>query len=111
IEAAIRLAQSAPGIAVTPEQFDTDPLAFNCLNGTLDLHTGELRPHRREDLVTKLAPVTYDAQAECPLFEKFLRCIFHPRPDLITYIQRITGYCLTGKTHEQQLFFFYGPGG
>ena len=30
---------------------------------------------------------------------------------LIDYLQRVCGYCLTGSTREQCLFFLYGPGG
>ena len=30
-------------------------MALNCLNGTLDLRTGELSPHRRADLMTMMA--------------------------------------------------------
>ena len=41
-------------------------MLFNCLNGTLDLRTGQLRPHRREDLITKMAPVAYNPDADCP---------------------------------------------
>ena len=37
--------------AGAPEQLDTDPWLLNVENGTLDLRTGELRPHRRDDLL------------------------------------------------------------
>jgi hypothetical protein len=44
----------------------TDPWLLNCNNGALDLRTGELRAHRREDLLTKLAPVAFDRAAIAP---------------------------------------------
>jgi putative DNA primase/helicase len=53
LRAMIDLARSEPGIAVTPDAFDADPWLFNVQNGTVDLKTGELREHRREDLLTK----------------------------------------------------------
>ena len=56
LESALKLAQSEPNVAETADDLDTDPMLFNVLNGTVDLRTGELREHRREDLVTKLAP-------------------------------------------------------
>src|SRR5262249_43103745 len=71
IFACLDLARSEPSIPVTPGQLDADPWLFNCLNGTLDLRTGELRPHRRADLLTKMAPVEYDPSARCPLWLKF----------------------------------------
>jgi putative DNA primase/helicase len=48
----VQVAQDEPGLPVLPAQLDAQPWLLNCLNGTLDLRTGELRPHRREDLLT-----------------------------------------------------------
>jgi putative DNA primase/helicase len=31
--------------------------------------------------------------------------------EMMRYLQRIAGYCLTGDTSEQALFFLFGPGG
>ena len=53
----IALAASEPGIPIRAADTDADPWLFNCQNGTIDLRTGELLEHRREDLITKLAPV------------------------------------------------------
>ena len=60
------LAQTEPGIPVGTEALDTDPMVLNVANGTLDLSTGRLREHRREDLITKVAPVRYDPGARRP---------------------------------------------
>jgi len=97
-------------LPILPDQFDRDPWLLNVLNGTVDLRTGELRPHNREDFITKLAPVEYDAEAECPTWWKFLRRIFRDNFSLIEYVQKAIGYCLTGDTREQCLFLFYGLG-
>jgi putative DNA primase/helicase len=48
----LTMARSEPRIPILPEQLDRDPWALNCANGTLDLRTGELREHRREDYFT-----------------------------------------------------------
>ena len=71
IEAMINSAKSEPGIPVRPEELDRDPWLFNCLNGTLDLRTGALRAHAREDLLTKIAPVEYVPDAQCPAWLDF----------------------------------------
>src|SRR6266545_3478196 len=63
--------ESEPGIAVRLEDFDADPWRFNVCNGTIDLSTGHLHAHRREDLLTKRAPVVYDPDASCPLWDAF----------------------------------------
>jgi putative DNA primase/helicase len=63
LQAMLTLAQSEPEIPVRPEDLDGDRLVLNVANGTIDLRTGELRAHRRLDLITKLVPVVYDADA------------------------------------------------
>jgi putative DNA primase/helicase len=87
--------------------FDTHPLLLNVKNGTIDLRTGELLPHRREDFLTKVVPIEYDPKAECPKFSKFLDETL-PDDGLVGYLSRFAGYCLTGLTSEQSWFMFYG---
>ncbi len=107
--ASLSHAQSEPGIPIVPEDLDRDLMLLNVQNGTINLRTGELLPHRREDLITKLAPVIYDPKAECPLWMKFLRRIL-PDESLIRYMQRVAGYCMTGDVGEQILWFLHGCG-
>ena len=64
IDAMIRLAESEPEMVVRPEELDADPWLLNVENGTVDLHTGQLRLHRREDLLTKVAPVECRAELD-----------------------------------------------
>ncbi|GFP34123.1 putative DNA primase/helicase, partial [Candidatus Hakubella thermalkaliphila] len=54
IKSMIALAESGRGIPITPEELDLGGWLLNCKNGTVDLRTGELRQHRREDMITKL---------------------------------------------------------
>jgi putative DNA primase/helicase len=106
----VKLAESEPGIPVTPAQLDADPWVLNVLNGVLDLCTGKLREHRRDDLLTKLAPVAYDAAAVCPTWEAFLSRVLAGDVELIRFAQKALGYSLTGSTQEQCLFMLYGTG-
>jgi putative DNA primase/helicase len=110
IGAMAALARSEPGVPVLPGDMDCDPFLFNVLNGTVNLRTGQLRPHRREDLLTKLAPVAYDPDATCPLWERSLRRWMDDNEDLIAYLRRVVGYGLTGDVSEQCLWFFHGNG-
>ena len=116
IRAMLDLARSDPRIAATPDIFDRDPTLFNCPNGTLDLQTGRLREHRREEYITQLCPTRYLPDAMCPRFERFMEEIF-PLPDgspdreLIVYMQRLLGRCLSGDVSEQILPIFWGDGG
>jgi putative DNA primase/helicase len=110
IRAMIELAKTEPGIPVVPEQLDADPWLLNVRNGTLDLRTGTLRKHRCEDLIMKLAPVAYDLQAVCPIWEAFLHRTFAGDAALVRFVQKAIGYALTGSTDEQCLFILHGSG-
>jgi putative DNA primase/helicase len=110
LEAMIALAQAELPLPLTHEQFDTDPWAFNCANGTIDLRTGTLRPHRCEDLLMKQSLVPYDPQAFCPRWVQFLHEIMAGDKELVSYIQRAVGSSLTADVRDQCLFFLHGGG-
>ena len=109
-EAMLKEAQHLPGIPVTPGMFDRHKGLLNVQNGTLRLRTGQLQPHRREDYLTRIAAVTYDADAACPLWERFLRDVTGGDDELVRYLQVMVGYMLSGSTQEQCVFFLYGDG-
>jgi putative DNA primase/helicase len=113
IRALVALAQSEIDIVHGAHELDVDPFLLNVENGTLDLRTGRLRPHDPADMITKLAPVAYRADADDPILERFLWEIFGDRPEdaphLLTYLQRAVGYMLTGDTSEEKLLFVHGP--
>jgi putative DNA primase/helicase len=108
--ASLDMARSEPGVAVVPGELDTDPFLLNVANGTLDLKTGRLREHRREDLLTKLAPVEYDPGAACPLWDQFILWAMGGKAGLVGYLRRVVGYCLSGDVSEQCLWFLHGHG-
>jgi putative DNA primase/helicase len=110
LEAMIALARSLPGVPVRPEELDTDRWLFNCESGTINLESGELREHRREDLITKLAPVDYKPSAVAPRFLRFLREVFDGDEDLIAFVQRFAGYSLTGSVEERVFAILHGRG-
>lgn len=113
IDNMVSLAQSF--LAVRAHDLDQNGMVLNVKNGTVDLESGELRPHKREDLITKVSPVTYDQAATCPVWESFIGRIFQDadgkaRPALVDYVQKVAGYSLTGNTSEQCMFILYGNG-
>ncbi len=111
LAAMVNLAASEPGIGVTRDAFDRDPWLFNVRNGTIDLRAGELRPHRRSDMITKQSPVAFDPTATCPTFDAFLKRNLDSRQAVIGFVQRTAGYCMTGDTRERKLIMAHGPTG
>ena len=106
----IELAKSETSIPVTPDELDSDPWLLNVLSGTLELRNGEVRCHRREDLITKLAPVEFDAGATCPVWESFLDRIMDGTKDKVEFLKRTSGYSLTGDISEEVMTIAHGTG-
>lgn len=91
------------------KQYDQDIYLFNCKNGTLDLRTMEFREHRPEDFLTKVSPVIYDPDADCPRWRTFITEIMQGDKARADYLQKAIGYSLTGDTRMECLFILYGP--
>lgn len=103
-------AELEQGVALGVDILDKDPLLLVMENGTLDLRHGQLRPSRINDLCTKQAAVSFDVDAECPLWLAHVDLITAGDKDLAAYLQRACGYSLTGLVSEQKFFFLWGAG-
>ena len=110
VESMIHLARSEPGIPARLTDFDPDPWVLNVANGTVDLKTGALREHRREDLISSLANVSFEPGAGCELWDAFLRRVTDNNEDLYGYLRRFVGYLLVADTSDQSVHFFHGTG-
>lgn len=88
--------------------FDRHPLLFNLKNGTLDLQTLEFREHRPGDMLTKVAGLNYDPNAQCPRWNSYVSEIMQGDDDRSRYIQKALGYTLSGDTSLECLFILYG---
>jgi putative DNA primase/helicase len=107
IRAMLELAKSE--VPISPDELDADPWLLNFPNGTLDLRTGELREHRREDLLTKIAGADYHPNAEAPLWAATLERVL-PSPALRAFFKKLCGYAITGDVSEHILAVLYGTG-
>lgn len=111
VAAVERLARADRRLAATPEIWDRDPDLLNTPAGIVDLKTGTLQGHRRENFSTKAAAVApAPAGTQCPLWTAFLHRITDGDRELSRYLQLLSGYCLTGSTREHALFFGHGTG-
>ena len=97
--------------AVELPAFDRDRWLLGVANGVIDLRTGKLLPHDRSHLITMLSPVAFDPEALCPRWERFLAEIMGGNGEMISALQRLAGYFLTGDVSVQILPIVYGPGG
>ena len=92
-----------------------NPETVNCLNGELELHGGKwtLRPHCRENYRTTQIPLTYDSQADAPLFQAFLEQVFRDDPDMLDKIKcalELMGYTLISHAEHEFFIMLIGPG-
>lgn len=106
----MRLASSDSHIAANFSDFDRDPWVINVLNGTVNLRSGKLDPHERESYISKVAPVVFDPKAKCPTWLAHLDLVMQGNKELIDYLQRLLGYCLTGVVTESVFPIFWGSG-
>jgi len=93
---------------ISNANLDTDMNAFNCINGTLNLETLELRKHSPKDLISKIANVAYDPAVKCPIFKGFMWEVMQGDKAKIRYLQKILGYALTADTNMETCFVLYG---
>ncbi len=103
------LARTDRRLVIRTDQWDADPWLLNTPGGVVDLRTGVLRPARRDDYMTKITEVA--PAGDCPTWLRFLETTTDGDAELIGFLQRMAGYCLTGSTRDHALFFVYGTGG
>jgi|HubBroStandDraft_4_1064222.scaffolds.fasta_scaffold02083_15 P4 family phage/plasmid primase-like protien len=92
------------------DNLNADPGLFNCLSGTIDLRTGQCRPHRAGDFITACTSTGFDPRATAPRFNRFLLEIFRGDETIVAFVKRWFGYCITGETREHALLFHVGEG-
>jgi putative DNA primase/helicase len=110
LRAAVKLAETEEPVVVTADRLDNDPMLLTVANGTVDLRSGLLREARRDDLITKLAPVTYRMGASSAVWDRFLASATGDDVELQAFLQRAAGYTLTGRTSEEVMFLIHGAG-
>lgn len=108
IQAMLTLASAE--MPASPGDLDQNEWLLNCPNGTVDLRTGKMRPHAREDFITKLCPTNFNPDAECPVFMEFMEQVFRDNPEVIPFWARLCGYFLTASVSEQILVICWGSG-
>ncbi len=88
------LKDSMSELGVDASLFDANLHLLNVANGTIDLETGEIRPHDPADLLTMCAHVEHDPDATCETWDEVLGRALGDDQELIQYFYRALGVAL-----------------
>lgn len=96
-------------LAARPEDFDGEPHLLNCLNGVVDLRTGEITPHsEHQGKFTYVVPTAYVPDADYQAWHEWICGTIKGGAKVAEYMQTLAGYCATGDTREEIFVFAYG---
>ncbi|MDR1638515.1 MAG: DUF5906 domain-containing protein [Clostridiales bacterium] len=96
-------------ILAQPEEFDADPFLLNTPAGTIDLRTGESRPHNPADLITKMTAVS-PSDIGMDKWRTFMSQLTRDDKELELFMQSIAGMCLMGRIDNEMMVLALGPG-
>lgn len=110
VKAALDLFRAIQGVTKSTANFNQNRQLLNVANGTLNLRTGELKPHDAGDRITRMFGASYDPAAKCPNWTAFVERVI-PDAKMRAYVQRAVGYSLLGDGDQRSLFVLHGPSG
>lgn len=91
-------------------EINRKPLWLPLANGVYEIDNGLFRTARREDYILQRSPVDYDETADCPLWKESLLRWMDGDQTMVDFLQRMSGYFLTGDARHHCLFIFWGSG-
>lgn len=98
-------------IALTGDEWDRDGMILPCANGVVDLRTGAFRMAEAGEYIKSHSPVDWTGiNTPCPEWEKFINAVMDNDADMVAYLQKLLGYCVSGNTQERVLPVFHGDG-
>lgn len=101
------------------DDFDADPLAFHCRNGTVRFERSLIEMkwkarfeagHKPEDRFMRMADVDFVPDAKSPRWIARLE-LLHADPVARTAFKRIYGMCTTALISDQAFYVYQGKGG
>lgn len=98
-------------LGISGRQWDTKSLLLPCVNGILDLETGDFRAGRPGDFITKYCPVAWEGfDAPAPRWEAFIFQILGDDAEKAAFLKRLFGCFITGNVTEHVFPVPWGPG-
>lgn len=103
-------------LMVDDSLIDTQPDYINLENGLFNIETYKLEAHNRETYITSQLPFSYDPDADCPHFRKFLSETLVKSDGLMDFnlqclLLEGMGYSLTANTDYRVSFWLVGASG
>jgi len=87
-------------------EINSNPFIINVRNGLYNVLEDSFKPHTPDYFSTVQINATYDAGAECSLFQKYLRSMLEKEE--VHLLQEIFGYFLIPLNKAQKSFVFVG---
>ena len=111
ISATITIMQGAPSILITAQDIDRNPELLNCLNGVINLESGEFYPTVDPSLIfTKQANAVYRGKDfHSAIVDNFLSGI-QPNAETRAAILRYLGYSCAGRIRDHIFQIWRGDG-
>lgn len=104
-------AMGLTGLGTPGDKWDTQNFLLCCKNGVVNLKTGEFNPGEQSQMLKTASPTKWEGIDEpCPIFEKFMSDIFNDDIEIVNYIQKLFGYCITGDQSNHIVPIFWGIG-
>lgn len=104
-------------LPVAARTWDTNPWLLGTPEGVIDLRTGALRPGQPEEYIRTVISIRWQGlETPAPRFERFLQEIFVDRTDpereeLLTFLQNVLVYGISGHVSEHVFLMLYGEEG
>lgn len=94
------------------KKFNAYPDLLPVKNGIVDLKTGNLIQRTKNYLFTFELDVEWKGISyETPFIDKFIKDIMLDDMIVVTFLQKLLGYSITGYTDQQKFIIFWGDGG
>lgn len=108
--AVMRQLDGHPALTVSSKELGANINLLNLKNGTYDLRTNKFRGHDPNDYCMQQCDVDY---SEGQVAEKWVAAvdqIFGGDKELVNYVRRLLGKCLSGADTDPKFNIFYGDG-
>ena len=108
-----------PALVVKADQLDADPFVLNTPSGTVDLRTGQLKPHDIDSPylwcthMTTVKPMDYTTADDAEgykLWYDFLELITCKDYSLAGFLQLVAGMALVGRVYHEGIIIANGSG-